>query len=105
MFIGVYKLEGKIYNNIYDNNRYGWDAYHSDTFSPDTEFIGILEFKTHGKTYEEIKYNLEDLAKEYQLYYSHYSWSWGEIATITNYFYTMGKRYGLLKEFRENGIC
>ena len=30
--------------------------------------------------------------------------SWQEVANYTNYFYKMGKRYGLIKEFRENGI-
>ena len=31
--------------------------------------------------------------------------SWGEIAQFTNWAEMLGKRYGLLKEFRENGIC
>lgn len=104
MFIGVYELENKTYNNIYFNNG-GWDVWHSDTFSPDTNIIGILEFKISGKTYEERKANAEDLAKEWQLYYSDYAWSWGEIATITDYFYKIGKRYGLLRVFKENAIC
>lgn len=30
--------------------------------------------------------------------------SWGELHEWTNYFYRLGKRYGLLQEFRENGI-
>ena len=30
--------------------------------------------------------------------------SWEDVARITEYFYTMGKKYGLVKEFRENGI-
>lgn len=33
------------------------------------------------------------------------SWSWGELAMAAAYFEKLGKRYGLLKEFRENGIC
>lgn len=32
-------------------------------------------------------------------------WSWEELAEVGNYFYKMGKRYGLLREFHENGIC
>ena len=104
MFIGVYKLDNKINNAIYYKNG-GWDVWHSETFSPDTEIIGILDLKVSGKTYLERQASAEDLAKEWQLYYSHYAWSWGEIATITDYFYKIGKQYGLLKEFRENGIC
>ena len=30
--------------------------------------------------------------------------SYGELAWMQRYFTIMGKRYGLLKEFRENGI-
>lgn len=30
--------------------------------------------------------------------------SYSELAEVANYFFTVGKRYGLLKEFRENGI-
>ena len=31
--------------------------------------------------------------------------SWGECAEISNKFERLGRRYGLLREFRENGIC
>lgn len=30
--------------------------------------------------------------------------TWGELAESTAYFEKIGKRYGLLKEFKENGI-
>ena len=30
--------------------------------------------------------------------------SYGELAAIGNYFYKLGKRFGLLREFRENAI-
>ena len=30
--------------------------------------------------------------------------SYSELAEVGERFYTLGKRYGLLKEFRENGI-
>ena len=57
------------------------------------------------KSYEEKKQEARDEAIEYfsaqcqnrQLYMS-------EIADITAYFKKLGKRYGLLKEFRENGV-
>ncbi len=31
--------------------------------------------------------------------------SWAEVAAISNHFERLGRRYGLLREFRENGIC
>ena len=30
--------------------------------------------------------------------------SWSELQEWTDYFYRQGKKYGLLQEFRENGI-
>ena len=33
-----------------------------------------------------------------------YNISYSELAFMQNYFYKVGKRYGLIKEFRENGI-
>ena len=105
MFIGVYELDGKTYNYIYKNSVNGWKEYHADTFSPNTNIIGLLEFKLSGKTYEERKASAEDLAKEYQLYYSCYDWSYMELTIIYDYFEKVGKKYGLLKVFKENAIC
>ena len=31
-------------------------------------------------------------------------YSWGEVAEWADHFYKLGKRYGLVEEFRENGI-
>lgn len=33
------------------------------------------------------------------------SYSWSEICKWQRYFEKMGRRYGLLTEFHENGIC
>lgn len=30
--------------------------------------------------------------------------SWAELQQMTDYFYRYGKRYGLLRELRENGV-
>ena len=101
MFIGVFKnIEGKIENYIY----YSWQEWHKDTFNPLTEIIGVLVFKVKGTNYAEKKANLEDMAKEWQHNFTDYNWSYGELAEIGDYFYRQGKRYGLLREFKENGI-
>ena len=105
MFIGKYELEDQEYFYIYYKKNGGWSAFHTDTFSPLTKNIEILDFKISGKTYREKQASLEDLAKEWQLYFCDFGWSYGELMEITNYFYENGKRYGLLKEFKENAIC
>ena len=105
MFIGYYELENKEYFNIYYKNIEGYAEWNKDTFSPTCENIKTLDFRLHGKTYEEKQESLRNLAIEYQLEFAPLSWSYGELTEITNYFYENGKRYGLLREFRENGIC
>jgi hypothetical protein len=46
-----------------------------------------------------------DKAIQWQLEFGEHNYSYGELYEFGNYFYKLGKRYGLLKEFRENGIC
>lgn len=104
MFIGVYKLEGKNYFNIYYKCKEGYDAWHSDTFSPCCEDVEILDFKISGKNYKERKASLEDIAIDWQLHFSQYSWSYGELAEIGSWFYEKAKKYGLIKDFEMNAI-
>ena len=58
----------------------------------------------------EIKYynRLKEAARtevfEWQLTSGDYPMSYNELAEVGERFYTLGKRYGLLKEFRDNGI-
>ncbi len=104
MFIGYYELNNKEYFNIYYNNVNGWDLFHNDTFSPETKNIKILQFKIDGKSYQEKKGSLIDLAIDYQLNFGCLGWSYGELAEIQNFFETNARRYGLLREFKENCI-
>lgn len=56
-------------------------------------------------SYRENKERIRQKAIEWQLDFCNHNYSWGELAEWQEYFYKMGKRYGLLKEFKENGIC
>ena len=83
---------------------YDWDKFHSDTFSPYTQFVSLIDFTIHGRDYQSRKESLRDIAVEWShnngidLYAS-------ELFEIEDWFYKNGKRYGLLEEFRENAIC
>lgn len=55
-------------------------------------------------TYAERKENVREEAIDWQYEASEKNLSYGELAEAGDYFYKMGKRYGLLREFRENGI-
>ena len=47
---------------------------------------------------------LRDEAIDWQEWESNNPVSWGGVAIAQEYFERLGKRYGLLREFRENGI-
>lgn len=55
--------------------------------------------------YQEMKAKAREKAIEWQLDFCNHNYSWGELADFQDYFEKLGKRYGLLTEFRENGIC
>lgn len=81
-----------------------WREYNEYTFSPTYTTLFITNFKIKGKTYKERKEYLRDITIDYSnniasgLY-------WSESAEISDIFYKLGKKYGLLKEFKENAIC
>ena len=55
--------------------------------------------------YNRLKEAARKAAIEWQLTFGDNPMRWNELAEVSKRFYTLGKRYGLLKEFRENGIC
>ena len=65
----------------------------------------FIPLRIAGKSYQERKNNLEETAKEWQRSnYDFIDWSYSELAEIQSFFEANGKRYGLIKEFTENGI-
>ena len=55
--------------------------------------------------YQKAKEKARNEAIEWQLDFCNHNYSWGELSEFQSYFENLGKRYGLLREFRENGIC
>lgn len=55
--------------------------------------------------YQERKAELREEAIEWQQTLSAWHPSDSELAYCQEYFEELGRRYGLLREFRENGIC
>lgn len=54
--------------------------------------------------YQMNKEESRNKAIEWQSHFSDESYSWSELLRFQEYFTKLGKRYGLLREFRENGI-
>ena len=55
--------------------------------------------------YQIAKEKARQKAIDWQYEFSETSMSWGELAYYQDYFERLGKRYGLLAEFRSEGIC
>lgn len=55
-------------------------------------------------TYAEKKNKARRIAIDWQLDFDNHNYSWGELAYFSEYFERLGRRYGLIGEFRENGI-
>ena len=80
-----------------------------NTFSPDSITWWLLDTTRppKGKTYK-VK---QDRLRQKAIDYSNVAGmidndiSLFDFVTISDYFYKYGKRYGLLKEFRQNAIC
>ena len=58
---------------------------------------------TKVNNYQVAKENAREQAREWQITEDNYSYA--ELAYWQEYFEKLGKRYGLLTEFRENCIC
>lgn len=56
-------------------------------------------------SYEKGKERARELAMEFQnTFFDGKTWYWSELAEAYEDFSKLGKRYGLIREFRENGI-
>lgn len=55
--------------------------------------------------YQRAKAAVRERAIEFSLTVGEKNLSWGECAYYGSMFEKLGRRYGLLREFRENGIC
>ena len=60
--------------------------------------------RDYKREYEQGKAKAREEAIEWQLNDSDYPYSYGGLVILQDYFYKRGKKYGLLTEFRENGI-
>lgn len=54
--------------------------------------------------YARAKENVRQKAIDWQTDFHNNSYSYSELASFTEYFTKLAKRYGLITEFRENGI-
>lgn len=101
MFYAKYRdINGEEVAKLYDRG----EDYARDMFSPLVEPLAVIDFSVKGKNYHERQSSVQTIAMDFQtadiggLFM-------GDYARIGEWFTVQGKRYGLLKEFRENAIC
>ena len=84
---------------------YSYDELHRATFAPLPHDELILD-RVGGKTYQEKKEAVRDKAIDYSYMMGVVTnMAWGDSANVSEWFHRYGKRFGLLREFHENGIC
>ena len=82
----------------------------------DLEQLDVGTFLVHGKltiwtvkkrlsAYDRAKCALREFAIDFQAKEGEFNYSYGEIVRWQCFFEHYGKKYGLLREFRENCIC
>ena len=100
MFYAKFSLYGTEHSELYFDH----ESYFKQTYSPLTKDIVRIDFTIHGKSYQEQKESARDVAIEWSNSDTS-GLSYGEMNIIWDWFDRMARRYGLLREFRENGIC
>ncbi len=83
---------------------FSWEEYHKDVFNPESGTTAFVDFHVKGQTYAEKKNSVREIAIGFQIG-DQGGMYWSDYAIISNWLYEHGKRFGLLCEFRENGIC
>ena len=102
-------------NNLYfgtcmiDGSGMGWvfgsrDDLHKQIEINDSTILFETNFVVHGSNYKDKKESARALAIDIQGALSESSVSWWEHSLITKKLYSIGKRFGLIKEFKENAI-
>lgn len=94
MFLVSYKHVDILY--------FDYESFFEDTFNPDITYSNILNFKISGNTYAERKENARALAVDFQC--NNYKISYSELLEVQAFFKRIGRRYGLINEFKENCI-
>ena len=80
-----------------------WPEYHAATFSPDCTVAACIPLQLHGSTYAARRDSRRNIAQDIQSA-DNGGMSYGEVATLANWMSANARRYGLVTEFRDNGI-
>lgn len=101
--LAIYEHDGNYIGGIWPS----WEAYYTETFSPDCETVFCYDFTTKGKSYKDRKEYVRNFAVDWSNVLGMMSndFSYGEWLIVNSEFERLGRQYGLLKEFETNCIC
>jgi hypothetical protein len=100
MILALINFDGDDEMKLYYNNK----DLQKDLFCPDHELIWMTDFKIKGKTYAERKGFAEDIGIMYSNYFGTWYPSYLELADVYEQLDKIAHKYGLVKEFRINGV-
>lgn len=80
-----------------------YEIYYAASFNPSCS-ISRFNFDLRGSTYAERKQAAQSLAINWSYAVAHTALCGLEYAAISAFFERIGRKYGLLREFAENGI-
>jgi hypothetical protein len=110
-FIGFYNPENETIRPLYYNShidyRNGWQPTKKQ-FEIIKKYCNKLIKTINNKNinnYQKRKEETRQQAIEWQQDFEKQGYCWGDLIIYQQYFEDLGKKYGLLKEFHENGIC
>jgi hypothetical protein len=63
--------------------------------------LEVIQMSRHQQSKERVR----NFAIEWQQDFPNHNYTWSEIQIYQDMFERLGRRFGLLQEFRENGIC
>lgn len=101
-----------IIKSIIREKMYFWDGcyinneemyYYNQLIANENKLLEVYTEISKEK-YKEKKEEIRERAKEFQASFNDHDYSYSELLERQAYFEKMGKRFGLLKEFRENAI-
>ena len=99
-----YKDGSNPYTSASNKNLFRMICKYHLTQDGDTFYTVTEKRKPYKKTYAALREVLRDFAVDWQLSFDRMTYYQSTLCDYADFFEEYGKKYGLLREFRENGI-
>lgn len=101
MIYAIYKDRNDLKSDFMSNQEF----IQKFLFSADATLIKFIDLSISEKDYTSRKNHVRDIAMNFQdLFIDGFNMSYGDLFRFSAYFEKQAKKYGLVHEFKENGI-